>query len=90
MTQEELRDELLSIFEEHEEALIAHTAKIEQIEDEAYILFERKAIAIKNKLIQDIAIPEEELEEKYLEKIELARKEVMEDTEARIRELISK
>ncbi len=43
----------------------------------------------KNRLVRDINVPEEELEEKYLQEIELARKSILEDTEKTIKELIN-
>lgn len=88
--QEEIRDDLLSLFEDNEEELTSYTSQIEKIEDDSFMLFEMKVIAIKNKLVSDVSVSDEELQEKYLQEIELARKSVLEDTENKIKELIAK
>ncbi len=90
LTQEEIRDELLSLFEEHEEDLVLYATQIEKIENDALESFDRKIISIKNKLVNDIAISDEELQKKYLEEIELLRKVISEDVESKIKELIGK
>ena len=47
LTQEEIRDEVLSIFEEHEDALLSLASKIEKIESESMITFEKKGNSYK-------------------------------------------
>ena len=88
LTQEEIRDELLSLFEENEEQLSSYTSQIEKIEDQAMMQFEMKVIAAKNKLVQDATITDDELEERYLEEVELIRKSVLEDTNQQIIALV--
>lgn len=88
LTQEEIRDELLSIFEEHEQELNNYTFQIEKIEKEGIMFFEKKVIAIKNKLIEDINIKDDDLQRVYLEEIEKIRKDVLEDVQNKIKELI--
>ncbi len=88
LTQEEIRDELLSLFEENEEQLSSYTSQIEKIEDQAMIQFEMKVIATKNKLVQDATITDDELEERYLQEVELIRKSVLEDTNQQITALV--
>jgi predicted phage gp36 major capsid-like protein len=90
LTQEEIRDELLSLFEEHEEDLSSYTSQIEKIENESIELFERKIIAIKNRLVADSNITDEELQKKYLEEVEEARKTTLKDVEEEIKLIISK
>lgn len=90
LTQEEIRDELLSLFEEHEEDLGSYTSQIEKIENESIESFERKIIAIKNRLVADSNIADEELQKKYLEEVDEARKTTLKDVEEEIKLLISK
>lgn len=88
LTQEEIRDELLSLFEENEEQLSSYASQIEKIEDQAMVQFEMKVIAAKNKLVQDETITDDELEERYLQEVELIRKSVLEDTNQQITALV--
>jgi len=87
---EDIRDEVLSLFEEKEKDLISIDKKIQKIEEEGVILFDRKAIAIKNKLVEDTSVSEDMLEEKYIDALEMARKETLEDVHQKIQELLSK
>lgn len=88
LTQEEIRDELLSLFEENEEQLSSYTSQIEKIEDQAMMQFEMKVIGAKNKLVQDATITDDELEERYLQEVEQIRKSVLEDTNRQITALV--
>lgn len=88
LTQEEIRDEVLSIFEEHEDALLSLASKIEKIESESMITFEKKVIAIKNRLIDDVSVPDDKLEEVCLQEIELARKVILDEAKKQIEELV--
>jgi hypothetical protein len=88
LTQEEVRDEILSLYEEKEESLQKFSSEIEKIENEGIEFFERKVIAIKNKLVQDQSIADENLEAKYLEEVELARKESLQRVEEKISALV--
>ena len=90
ITQEEIRDALLSLYEEHEGELISQANKIEKIEKDAIIDFEKKIISIKNKIAEDVTVPDEELEIRYLIEIELAHKAILKDTKNKIQELIDK
>lgn len=90
LKQEEIRDEMLSLFEEYEEELLSQAAQIEKIENEGIMFFEMKEIAIKNRIAGDVAIPEEEVEERYMQELELLRKAVLEETERKLKELIEK
>ena len=89
-TDEEIRDEVLSLFEENEEQLIAVTSLIEKIEKEGVMSFEKKALAAKNKLVQDTTVPDDDLEKVYLEEIENIRKEVLEKVQQQIQEVVEK
>lgn len=84
LTQEEIRDELLSLFEENEELLSSYTSKIEKIEDQAMMQFEMKVISAKNKLVQDSTVTDDELEERYLQEIESIRKSILEEVNQQI------
>lgn len=88
LTQEEIRDELLSLFEENEEQLSSYTSQIEKIEDQAMMQFEMKVIGAKNKLVQDATITDDELEERYLQEVEQIRKSVLEDTNRQITAIV--
>jgi hypothetical protein len=88
LTQEEIRDELLSLFEENEEQLSLYTSQIEKIEDQAMMQFEMKVIGAKNKLVQDATITDDELEERYLQEVEQIRKSVLEDTNRQITAIV--
>ncbi len=90
LTQEEIRDELLSLFEEHEEDLGSYTSQIEKIENESIESFERKIIAIKNRLVIDSNITDDDLQKKYLEEVEELRKTTLKGVEEKIQSLISK
>ena len=89
-TDEEIRDEVLSLFEENEEQLIAVTSLIEKIEKEGVMSFEKKALAAKNKLVQDTTVPDDDLEKVYLEEIENIRKDVLEKVQMQIEEIVKK
>jgi hypothetical protein len=88
LTQEEVRDEILSLYEEKEESLQKFSSEIEKIENEGIESFEKKVISIKNKLVQDTAVSDDELETKYLEEVELARKVVFQEVEEKIKTLV--
>ncbi len=88
LIQEEVRDEILSSFEEKEDSLQRFSSEIENFEKEGIESFERKVIAIKNKLVQDITISDDELEARYLEEVELARKETLQHVEVSIKTLV--
>lgn len=88
LTQEEIRDELLSLFEENEEQLSSYTSQIEKIEDQAMMQFEMKVIGAKNKLVQDATITDDELEDRYLQEVEQIRKSVLEDTNRQITAIV--
>lgn len=90
MTEEELKDEVLTLFEEKEEQLAKGLGEIEKIEDEAMDLFDRRAIAIKNKLVADVNIADDELEKKYLEEIEELRKNILDETQEKINDVVKK
>lgn len=90
LTQEEIRDALLSLYEENEQDLSLSASEIEKIEDEGFMSFERKVIAIKNRLVSDESVSEEDLQKKYLEDVEIARKEVLSEVEKRVNDLLKK
>lgn len=90
LTQEEVRDEVLSLFEEHEEHLIAVTAQIETIEVEGLMTFEKKVLSVKNSLVQDASIADDDLEKVYIEEVENIRKEVVEKVKQQIQEIVEK
>ncbi len=88
LTQEEVRDEVLSLYEEKKEALQKFSSEIEKIENEGIDFFEKKVIAIKNKLAQDASITDDDLESRYLEEVETARKEALQQVEENIYALV--
>lgn len=90
LTQEEIRDSLLSLYEENEESMASYVSEIEKIEDEGIVTFERKVIAVKNRLINDESVSEENLQKKYLEEVEEIRKIVLQEVEEKIKEVTSK
>lgn len=90
MTDEELKDEILALFEEKEGELLKQKEDMEKLEDEAFMEFEKEAIAIKNRLVQDVTIPEDQLEAKYLEEVEKARVRILEETKEKVDEHLKK
>jgi hypothetical protein len=88
ITDEDLRDEILTIFEEKEQELKSHEEAMAKIESDAMMSFEKRAIAIKNRLVQDVEVSEEKLEETYLVELEKMRKEVVAETEQRVNEYV--
>ncbi len=88
LTQEEIRDEVLSLFEENEQKLLTLTSQIEKIENEGVISFEKKVLAAKNNLVQDVTVLDEDLEKKYVEDVEKIRSDILEKVEHQIKELI--
>ena len=90
VTEEEIKNEMLALFEEHESELISAAEQIKKIEDDAVMYFEMKEIALKNKIIADDTIKDEEMEVKFLEELELLRKQVLENTQTKLNELLKK
>lgn len=90
LTQEEIRDEVLSLFEENEKKLLSVTSQIEKIENEGVISFEMKVLGAKNRLIQDPAITDVDLEKVYIEEVENIRKEVLAKVKEQIQEVVEK
>lgn len=90
LTQDEIRDEMLSLFENSEDELLSYATKIEKIEDDSMMYFEMKEIALKNRIAEDSSIPEDEVEKKYIEGLEILRKEVLESTQLALQELLKK
>ncbi len=89
-TDEEIRDEVLSVFEEHEERLTSVANQLESIEKNGMVIFEKKILAAKNRLIQDPSIADDDLEKVYLEEVEKIRKEVLEKVEQQVQEVVAK
>ena len=48
----------------------------------------KKVIAIKNRLIDDVSVPDDKLEEVCLQEIELARKVILDEAKKQIEELV--
>lgn len=90
LTQEQIRNEMLSLFEEHEGGLKFYESEIGAIEDEVMKLFDEKVAIAKKELIADITIADEQLEKKFFERVELIRKSIMQDLELKIKDLDSK
>jgi len=84
LTQEEIRDGILSIFEDNEQDLIKLSEDVERIEKESIEFFERKSIALKNTLVSDENTKEEDLESAYIEGIEKLREQVLAETKEKI------
>lgn len=89
LTDEEFKDEVLAVFEENEQAILGSAAKIEKIEAEAEILLDRKIIAIKNKFIDDLSIPDDEIEARCLQEIELEGQKILEDVKKQIEDVVA-
>ncbi len=89
-TQEEIRDEVLSLFEEHEDELISQASQMEKIEADAISSFDINVIKMKNRLLNDIAVPEEQLQKQFLEELENIRKSTLEEVQVKIKELLEK
>lgn len=89
-TQEEIRDEVLSLFEEHEDELVSQASHMEKIEADAINSFDMNVIKMKNRLIQDVTVPEEKLQEKFLEEVETIRRSTLEEVQMKIKELLEK
>lgn len=90
MTDEELRDEVLAIFEEKEPLLLSQEETISNIEKSAMDRFDMKVISIKNKLVEDTTIPEDQLEKRYLEEVDLLRAKILEEVNQEIKDFIEK
>lgn len=88
LTQEEIRDGVLSLFEEQEVQLVAVAADLEKIEEEGVMMFEKKVLGVKNRIVQDPAVSDDDLERVYLEEVENIRKEVLEKVKQQIQEIV--
>jgi abortive infection bacteriophage resistance protein len=84
LSDEDLRDETLNLFEEKEEELLAHEEAIKTIEQEALDTFDKRAIAIKNRLVQDITVSDDELAGRYDEEIQKMGEELKKETEEKV------
>ena len=84
---EEIKDKILAIFEEHELGILDLALKVEKIEEDAKMLLDQKCIAIKNRLINDETVKDEDLEKKYLEEIEEIGKVITKEVELKLKEL---
>lgn len=87
-TEEELRDELLTVTEDSQQVILNLAEKIEKIENEGKMLLDMKVIAIKNRMVEDMTIPDDALEQAVLDEIQKVAKEITEDVEKKIRELV--
>lgn len=90
LTQEEIRDEVLSLFEEKETHLTAVVSDLEKIEEEGVMMFEKKVLGAKNRIVQDQAVSDDDLERVYLEEVENIRKEVLEKVKHQIQDIVEK
>lgn len=88
ITDEEIRDEVFAIFEEHEQELIDLAEKIEKIEEDAKILIERNIIAIKNKMSGDESIPDDKLQQAVLDEIKRVADKITEDVKENLDKLV--
>ncbi len=88
LTQEEIRDGVLSLFEEQEVQLVAVATDLEKIEEEGVMMFEKKVLGVKNRIVQDPAVSDDDLERVYLEEVENIRKEVLEKVKQQIQEIV--
>ncbi len=88
LTQEEVRDEVLSLFEDNEKVLLSYLSLIETIEDQGMMDFEMKIIAAKNKIIQNEAIKDDDIEAVYLKEVEEIRKKTLEDISKKITDVV--
>lgn len=88
--QEEMKSSLWSLFEEQEATIVANEEAFEKIEDDSMELFERKLIAIKNNIVLDEMVNDDDLQNVFLERLEEARKEVLVDVEKKIQEVLEK
>lgn len=89
LTQEEIRDKVLSVFEDNELMMQSFSDKIESIESEAVDFFEKKLISIKNSLINNENISDDNLEKEYLDAIAKLKDQILLDVKAKIEKLTS-
>ena len=87
LTQEEIRDEVLSVFEDNEQGFVQFSEDVDQIEKSSIDFFERKAISIKNALINDENVKEEDLESMYISSIEKLKEQVLSDAKEKVANL---
>lgn len=90
INEEKIWEEMVALYKEHEDELISADTEIEKIENEGKEFFERKVIAIKNRLAEDVNVKDEDLHKVFVEELEKARIEVLADAEKRIQELLVK
>ena len=89
LTPEEIRDEVLSFFEDHEDQLKSYDAQIGAIEDEGVRMFDDEVKALKERLVNDQTITEDDLQEKFLTEVEILKTNILKTVEARIQALIT-
>lgn len=87
---EMVKNEIDSILQKYEGVLNGVDLEIENIENEGKELFERKVIAIKNALVENVDVQEEDMHKVFVEELGKARQQVLENVEKRIKELLEK
>lgn len=83
------KDDILSLAEEVLDEVESDAVKLQKIEDQALLDFDMKAIAIKNRLVQDPAVSDEELEGRYLQEIESLRADIVAESQQKINKLLA-
>ena len=76
LTDEELRDEILSLYEEKEPVLLSHVNEMEKIEEEAVLLFNERVEEMKQRIIKDVNISDDDLVQAYENGLDEVRKSV--------------
>lgn len=89
LTSEEIRDEVLSLFEEQEEKLKSYDTQIGALEDEAIRMFDQETAALKERLINDQTVAEDDIQTQFLKEVALIKGKILKDVEARIQNLVS-
>ena len=88
LTQEEVRNEILSLFEDNEGVISSYMSLFETIEDQGMMDFEMKIIAAKNKIVQNEAIKDDDIETVYLKEVEEIKKKTLEDINKKITDVV--
>jgi hypothetical protein len=90
INEDTIKEEMVALFEKHGDALLAADEGLLKIEEEGVELFEKKLVALKNKLVHDETISEDDLQKRFLEELDTVRAEVLEETEKSIQVFLSK
>ena len=88
MTEEDFKNQLLSLFEEIEPEFARYEKVISEMGDNALMEFEKEEIAIKNRLVHDVSVSDDELASRYLAELQSAHDRILEETKRKISEYV--